>query len=68
MKTLEEIIDAVQRLSPDQFLRFRRKLDRLETKIWEREHEKVTKTLQKKGLSDEEIDRKVVRRRRESRI
>ncbi|MFL5244914.1 MAG: hypothetical protein ACJ8FY_22660 [Gemmataceae bacterium] len=67
MKSLDEIIEAVQRLDTAQFIRLRRKLDRLEAKIWQTEQTRVTAALAKKGITDEDIDRMVARRRREGR-
>ena len=67
MKTIEEIVAAVEKLNPDQFLRFCRKLDRLEEKIWKAELARTTAEMKRKGITDSIIDQMVMRRRRENR-
>ncbi len=67
MKTVDEIVAAAAKLSPEQLVRLRRKLDRLEKKVWEAELERTTEELKKAHVTEEEIDRLVMRRRRESR-
>lgn len=67
MSTVEEIVDAVTRLDPGEFLRLRRELDLLEARLWDFELEQTSQDLEQAGLSDEEIDRLVLRRRREGR-
>jgi uncharacterized protein YdcH (DUF465 family) len=37
MKTVDEIIAAIQKLKPAQFVRLQQKLERLEKKIWKAE-------------------------------
>ncbi len=67
MKTVDEILDAVKQLDPAHFLSLRRKMERLEKKLWEDELKRTTAAMQKNGITDEDIDRLVTRRRRESR-
>ena len=67
MKTVKEIVAAAQKLSTSQFVQLRRKLERLERNIWEAELEKTEKELRKRKITDEEIDRLVLGRRRENR-
>jgi hypothetical protein len=67
MPTVETILAAAEKLPPDEFVRLRKKLDRLEQKLWERESSKAAARVKRAGTNDEDIDRMVVRRRRESR-
>jgi hypothetical protein len=67
METVDEILAAASKLSPEQLVRLRRKLDRLEKKVWEVELERTTEELKQANVTEEDIDRLVLRRRRESR-
>jgi hypothetical protein len=67
MKTVEQIVAAVSGLDAAQFLRLRRKLDRLEQKLWEAELKATTAKMARGRVTDKEIDRMVMRRRHESR-
>jgi len=48
-------------------LRLRKRLDRLEQQLWSVESQKAGKDLKAAGVTDRDIDRMVMRRRRESR-
>jgi hypothetical protein len=67
MKTVEQIVAAVSGLDAAQFLSLRRKLDRLEQKLWEAELKATTTKMARGRVTDKEIDRMVMRRRHESR-
>jgi hypothetical protein len=67
MKTVEEIVAAVKNLGPDQYILFRRKLDRLEKKMWNAEFARTTAEMKRARVTDKVIDRVIMRRRRESR-
>jgi hypothetical protein len=67
MNTVDEIAAAAEKLSPAEFLRLQRKLERIERKIWEAELKQTTAELKAARITEEEIDRLVLRRRRESR-
>jgi hypothetical protein len=67
MKTLNDILAAARKLPPDQFVQLRQKLDQLERHLWRAELATTTKELQDAGIDDRQIDKMVVRRRRESR-
>lgn len=67
VKTLDEIVAAAERLKPAELLQLRRRLDQLEKKLWKQELSAATKQLKSLKISDREIDRIVMRRRRESR-
>jgi hypothetical protein len=64
---VKEIVAAVKRLKPAQFYRLRRELDRIEETIWQAELERASRIMKQKGITDRDIDRMVLRRRRESR-
>jgi hypothetical protein len=67
MTTIEEIVAAAERLTPAQFVKLRKKLDRLETKLWDDELSQMDRKMKNAGLTDDDIDQMVTRRRRESR-
>jgi hypothetical protein len=67
MSTVEEIVAAAKRLDVEQFLRLRKRLDRIEAQVWEAELERTSKELKKAKVTEADIDRIVARRRRESR-
>jgi hypothetical protein len=67
MKTLEDILTAVERLSPHALHRLRKHLDRVEARLWEKELTKTSAEIKRRGITDHQIDRAVLRRRRESR-
>lgn len=67
MKTVEEIFAAAEKLRPDQLLQLRKKLDRLEERIWKAELNRVSDKLKKANITDEDINQMVMRRRYESR-
>jgi hypothetical protein len=67
MKTVDEIVAAAETLDSQEFVRLRRRLDRLEKKLWDNELSTATKEFRAAKLSDEEIDEMVMKRRHESR-
>ena len=67
MKTLEEIVRAAKHLRPAEFVRLRKQLDRVEQRLWATQLSATTRELRQSGIDDRQIDRMVVRRRRESR-
>ena len=67
MTSLEEIVKAAKHLKPAEFVRLRKQLDRVEQSVWATELSATTRELRKTGIDDRQIDRMVVRRRRESR-
>jgi hypothetical protein len=67
MKTVDQIVAAVSGLDAAQFLKLRRKLDRLEQKLWDAELKATTAKMATAHVTDKEIDRMVMRRRHESR-
>jgi hypothetical protein len=67
MSTVGEIIKAVERLAPDDFLKLRTALDRVEERLWNRELARVTTKNRKRNLTDARIDELVLNRRHRSR-
>ena len=64
--TVTELVAAVSQLRPSEFLRLREKLDEIEEQQWRDSLAKITKRTRAKGVTDEQIDEMVMRRRRES--
>jgi hypothetical protein len=67
MNVIDAIVTAASKLDSAQFLRLRGRLDRLEQKLWKAELARTSAELAKKHISDDVIDRLVMRRRREGR-
>lgn len=67
MSIIDEIVTAASKLDSAQFLRLRRRLDRLEQKLWKAELARTSAELSKMRITDEDIDRLVMRRRYEGR-
>lgn len=67
MKTVDEIVAAAQKLKPSQFLRLQQKLDRIQERIWKVELARVTEKMKKANITDEDINRMVMKRRYENR-
>ena len=63
MSTVAEIIKAVERLAPEDFLKLRTALDRVEERLWNRELTRVTAKNRKRNLTDAKIDELVLKRR-----
>jgi hypothetical protein len=66
MDPVDEIAAAAAKLTPAQFLRLQRKLERIEKKLWDAELKRTTAELRAAKIT-EKIDRLVMRRRREGR-
>ena len=67
MKQIEEILTAVRRLSHHEFVALRQAIDAMDDVEWQAELARSTADWEAKGLTDEDIDRAVERRRYESR-
>jgi hypothetical protein len=67
MTKVEEIVAAAQNLSGTDFVRLRKRLDRVEKSRWEAELRATTDELHRAGIGDRQIDQMILRRRRESR-
>ena len=67
MSTVQEIVTAAAGLPPDQFVVLRDELDLLEEQIWQDELQRTSTEMKQANITDEEIDRLVIRRRYEGR-
>ena len=67
MSTVDEIVSAASHLNAEEFLQLRQKLDDLEKRLWEAELAKTTEQMQRANITEEGIDRLVIRRRCEGR-
>jgi hypothetical protein len=63
MSTVIEIIKAVERLKPEDFLKLRTALDQVEEKLWDLELSRATDRHRKAKLTDAKIDELVLKRR-----
>ncbi len=63
MSTVGEIIKAAESLAPEEFLKLRTGLDRVEENLWDRELGRVTAKHRKEKLTDAKIDELVLKRR-----
>lgn len=63
MSTVSEIIKAVEDLDPEEFLKLRTALDRVEERLWGRELSRATAKHRKAKLTDAKIDELVLKRR-----
>jgi hypothetical protein len=61
--TVSEIVKAVERLGPEEFIEVRTSLDRVEEKLWARELSRVSIKHGKSKLTDAKIDSLVMKRR-----
>lgn len=67
MLTLDQIMTAMEKLSPAALERVRKHLERLERKVWEKDLNKLSAVRKRRGITDRQIDAIIMRRRRESR-
>lgn len=67
MSKVDEIMNAVRDLTFEEYLQLRTAMDALDEAEWEAEREKTAQEFQTAGMTDEDIDRAVVKRRYESR-
>jgi hypothetical protein len=67
MSPVDEIVAAARRLKPDQFVKLRRRLDRIEQRLWQQELARTSAELRAAKITDRDIDRLLTRRRREGR-
>ncbi len=67
MSTVEEIVASALRLEPAEFLRLKQELDRMEQQLWDEELPQASEAIARTGVTDDDIDRMILRRRREGR-
>jgi hypothetical protein len=63
MSSVKEIVSAIEKLSPTEFDKLQARMDRIAERIWQKEHRAATSRFRKTGLTDDDIDRFVLRRR-----
>ena len=63
MGTVAEIVRAAEQLGPEDFLKLRTELDRVEEKHWDSELRRATAKHRKGKLTDAEIDALALKRR-----
>jgi hypothetical protein len=63
MSTVAAIVKAAEGLGPEDFVKLRTALDRVEERLWDRELGQVTAKHRKEKLTDATIDRLVLKRR-----
>ncbi|HYV36856.1 MAG TPA: hypothetical protein VE988_14200 [Gemmataceae bacterium] len=63
MSPITTIVDLVEGLKPEDFLKLRTELDRVEEKMWGRELKRVSAKQQRNKLTDAKIDELVLKRR-----
>jgi hypothetical protein len=63
MSSVAEIMKAVEQLAPEDFLKLRTALDRVEERLWDQELGRVTARHRKEKLTDARIDELVLKRR-----
>jgi hypothetical protein len=63
MSAIAEIIKAAQRLDPEEFLKLRTALDRVEERLWDQQLGRITAKHRKGNLTDAKIDELVLNRR-----
>jgi hypothetical protein len=67
MSDVDAIVAAARKLPAAQFQALLRKLDRIEDRLWKAEQARASASLERRGITDKDIDRMVLRRRREIR-
>jgi hypothetical protein len=63
MSTVGEIVKAVEHLGPDEFLKLRTALDRVEERLWQRELGRASARHRRAKLTEAKIDELVLKRR-----
>lgn len=63
MSTITDIVEAAERLRPEDFLKLRTALDQVEEKLWKHELNQATARHRKARLTDSRIDELVMKRR-----
>jgi hypothetical protein len=63
MSNVREILSAIEKLPPDDFLKLQARMDRISEQLWQKEHQRLSRKFRRAGLSDADIDRFVLRRR-----
>ena len=67
MSSVQQILTALEKLSPDEFLKVQARMNRIAERMWTAEHRRATVRSRQAGRTDDDIDRIVAQRRRKSR-
>jgi hypothetical protein len=67
MTKIDEILDTVRNLNHAEYVELRQAMDSMDEAEWEVEQTRAAKQWQNSGLTDDDIDAAVFRRRHESR-
>ena len=63
--TVSELVSAARQLEDGQWLRLLTALDRIEEQRFRKDRELAAKTIREKGITDDDLDEDIMRRRRE---
>ena len=63
--TVSELVSAARQLNDSQWLRLLTALDHLEERRFQKDRELASKVAQEKGITEDDIDEFIMRRRRE---
>ncbi len=63
MTSVREIVSAIEKLPPDEFLKLQSRMDRIAERLWAEEHRRATARFRKVGMTDDDVDEFVLRRR-----
>jgi hypothetical protein len=64
MSTVREILVEIEKLPPREFERLRARIDRIAERIWQKEHDRMSRKFRQAGLTDDDVDRFILQRRR----
>lgn len=67
MSSVKEIVSAIEKLSPEEFEKLQARMDRIAESMWQKEHKRLSAKFRREGLTDDDIDRFILRRRYRSR-
>jgi hypothetical protein len=67
MSSVREILSAIEKLSPDQFVKLRARMDQIAEQMWQKEHRRLSRRFREEGLTDDDVDQMILRRRYRSR-
>jgi hypothetical protein len=63
MSSVKEILSAIDKLSPDEFVKLQARMDRIAERMWQKEHKRLSTKFQREGLTDGDIDQFILKRR-----
>ena len=63
MSSVKEIVSAIEKLSPEEFEKVQARMNRIAEQMWQKEHRRLSRKFREKGLTDDDIDQTILRRR-----